>query len=265
MTSQQRRLLVLSLLALPLLDLCASTAAEATTIRPPKDLGHLARMSRAVVLARASTHGVEDRGLPITITSFELDQSLGGRPVRSAFDVEVPGGELAETAAWSAGAPSAKEGRSYLLFLARSPRGRWRPQMLAYGLFEASDDKETLRPLDAATEIALQAADEAEPLTPFRTRPLLDHLQEVLAGAPWDRRRAGALPVVIDKLHTKPAACQFQADAGDGLPLRKFGYETGATMTIAHTTPGQTGIADGGVSAVQQGVAAWTNEPDAAR
>src|ERR1044072_8200262 len=134
MTSQQRRLLVLSLLALPLLDLCASTAAEATTIRPPKDLGHLARMSRAVVLARASTHWVEDRGLPITITSFELEQSLGGRPVRSAFDVGVPGGERPETAAWIAGAPSFKEGRSYLLFLARSPRGRWRPQMLAYGL-----------------------------------------------------------------------------------------------------------------------------------
>src|ERR1044072_3073507 len=77
MTSQQRRLLVLSLLPLPLLDLCASTAAEATTIRPPKDLGHLARMSRAVVLARASTHSVEDPGLPIPLTSLEPEPARG--------------------------------------------------------------------------------------------------------------------------------------------------------------------------------------------
>ncbi len=48
----------------------------------------------------------------------------------------------------------------------------------------------------------------------------------------------------------------------DNLPVRWFGYETGADATVWATTPGQPGIADGGVSAVQLGTAAWRNHPD---
>jgi hypothetical protein len=45
--------------------------------------------------------------------------------------------------------------------------------------------------------------------------------------------------------------------------MRWFGFETGdRTVTLVATTPGQNGIADGGVSAVQQGIAAWTDHSD---
>ena len=47
--------------------------------------------------------------------------------------------------------------------------------------------------------------------------------------------------------------------------MRWFGFETGTgAVSMWHTTPGQTGISDGGVTAVQQGAAAWTNDPNTA-
>jgi len=241
------------------LALLLAAPAAATSIRPPKDLGALARMCRAVVLARAAGDRVEDRGLPFTVTSFELLERVGGARTRFAFEVEVPGGALATTAAIVSGAPRFERGRNYLLFLARGPHGRWRPQMLAWGLLEEVDSSLLVALPESAH---LELLDGGEQPTVYRERELLAHLREVLAGAPWDPVRAGVEHgSVVAKLHTKPAACQFQTHS-DGLPLRNFGYETGATMSIQHTTPGQSGIADGGVAAVQQGVAAWTNHPD---
>jgi hypothetical protein len=133
--------------------------------------------------------------------------------------------------------------------------------MLAYGVLEEVADKGLLRPLQATRQIDLLGA--AEEPAVYRKAELIAHLREVIAGAPWDRRKVVAPEATLaEKLHTKPGACVFQTDQVDGRPLRKFGYETTATMSIVHTTPGQTGIADGGVSAVQQGVAAWTNHAD---
>jgi hypothetical protein len=241
--------------------------AAATTIAPPRNLGELARMSRAVVLARASTSWVEDRGLPVTLTAFELVEPVGGARTRAVFVVECPGGTLADRAVVITGSPRFEEGRNYLLFLARGPGQRWRPQMMAYGLLEEVPVEEVpvesvllLRPLAEADEIVLQGTGEA-PETYYERR-LVTHLREVLGGAPWDRAKVLAPGRLAAKSHTKPPLCEFQRDPGDGLPLRNFGYETGGSMSIAHTTPGQVGIADGGVSAVQQGVAAWTNHPD---
>ncbi len=247
------------------LAILLAVPAAATTIKPPKDLGELARMCRAVVLARAVDQRVEDRGLPFTITSFELVERVGGAKTRFAFEVEVPGGELETKGAVIAGAPRFESGRNYLLFLARSPRGGWRPQMLGWGLLEEVGDG-ILKSVPESAEIELLHDDgersTVERPAVYRERELLAHLREVLAGAPWDAARAGLLrdivrdDAIVAKVHTKPAVCQLQTHS-DGLPIRKFGYETGSTMSIAHTTPGQTGIADGGV-------AAWTNHADSA-
>jgi len=252
-------------LQVPLLfaaGMAASLVASATTIVPPRNLGQLARMSRSVALARASHSWVEDRGLPVTVTAFELVQPVGGASTQAVFLVEVPGGALEERAAWIAGAPRFSPGKAYLLFLVRAANGRWRPPMLAYGLLEEVPRSGLLRPLPEGDEIELLGAVE-ERVESYDEAALLRHIAAVMRGGHWDARNAGIVTRrTVDKLHTKPALCEFQRDPGDNRPLRKFGYETGATMSIVHTTPGQTGIADGGVSAVQQGVAAWANHPD---
>jgi hypothetical protein len=215
-----------------------------------------------VVLARAGDAWVEDRGLPFTITTFELVEAVGGRDTGAVFEVEVPGGRVRRRVAVVAGAPRFVAGRHYLLFLSGARHGRLRPQMMAYGLLEEAGEGKWLRPLPEARAIDLVG--EAEPVLVYRRDELVAHLREVTAGAPWRAAKVAApLQAIVDELHTKPAACELLRHA-DGLPQRRFGYETGGTMSIAHTTPGQIGIPDGGVAAVQEGVAAWTNHPESA-
>ncbi|HYH44159.1 MAG TPA: S-layer homology domain-containing protein [Thermoanaerobaculia bacterium] len=119
-----------------------------------------------------------------------------------------------------------------------------------------------------------------EPVGVYLRDALLPHLREAARGAAWDRRRVEASPVqeiaaltapatatsatAVDTATAPaslPAVCAFVQHT-DGRPVRWFGYETGTDVTIWATTPGQDGIADGGVSAVQQGAAAWRNHPD---
>src|SRR5581483_5925667 len=69
--------------------------------------------------------------------------------------------------------------------------------------------------------------------------------------------------VPLKAVQDSPQYCVFLTDGTDGLPMRWFGFETAATtVTLLATTPGQSGLPDGGVGAVQQGMAAWTNHPD---
>jgi hypothetical protein len=260
------------LLAATAACLAVATPLAATTIAPPANLGRLAQMSHSVVLARAADTRVEDRGLPVSVTTFEQVSMVGGRELPAVFEVEVPGGRIDEHhAAIVEGAPRFTDGHTYLMFLARAPRDRWRPQMLAYGLFEEVDGK-LLTPVPEAHALEILGK-RFEPPATYDERALVARLRAVLAGAPWDATRAGlvrgeeaaaaaAATLVGKAVAGAPAACVFQTDPNDNLPLRKFGYETGAAMSIAPTTPGQSGISDGGVSAVQQGTAAWTNHPD---
>jgi hypothetical protein len=271
----------------PLLLLAlAGHPALATTVSAPADLGELARMSEAVVFAQAiESYGEEGDTLPYTITRFLVVRQVAGREVAGVFETREPGGSVAGEArgAVVAGSPRFTPGQNYLLFLDATRDGRWRSKTLAYGLLEETADGERLRPLPQAHRVEVLPARPGrgvEPVGIYKKEALLQHLEEVKKGARWDRQRvlAAALDVsektgetaepsgftsVSAASHTAPPACEFLPDPGDDLPLRWFGFETGSrTATIVATTPGQTGIADGGVSAVQQGAAAWTNHPD---
>ena len=257
-----------------LLFLTTLVPAGATTVRPPADLGQLARISGAVVLAQAIESHVEPGDtLPVTVTRFLQVQQVAGRPTGALFEVAEPGGSLGKASAAVAGSPRYQDGREYLLFLDAAPAGRWRSKMLAYGLLEeVPGSGGLLRPLPEAARLETAARKSFEPVGVYRKADLLQHLSEVARGARWNRDRALAAPEVAGKalqtageaLYNAPQECVFLQDANDNLPIRWFGYETGATtVTVVPTTPGQTGITDGGMGAVQQGTAAWRNEPDA--
>ncbi|HEX2223116.1 MAG TPA: hypothetical protein VHN15_02795, partial [Thermoanaerobaculia bacterium] len=271
------------LLSLLLLVL-AGLPARATTISAPADLGELARMSEAVVFAQAiESYGEEGDTLPYTITRFLVVRQVAGREVAGVFETREPGGSVPGRArgAVVAGSPRFTPGQNYLLFLDATADGRWRSKTLAYGLLEETPDGERLRPLPQADRVEVLPARPGravEPVGVYKKEALLQHLGEVKKGARWERQRVLAASLdVSDKTaaepsgltsvsaasHNAPPACEFLPDPGDNLPLRWFGFENGTrTATIVATTPGQTGIADGGVSAVQQGAAAWTNHPD---
>lgn len=255
--------------------LFAASPGFGSTIAPPRDLGQLARLSRTVVLAESLGSRSELRGeRPVTITTFRTVQTVTGEKVGTSFDVETRGGVVGEIGSLVVGTPAFEEGGRYLLFLNRAPGGNWRPRMSSYGLLREEPGTGLLKPLPEAAQLHILPRGGIEAIGVYRTADLVRHLAAVGSGAPWHRAAAEATAAERQKLaltattdnsgiasagaplHAAPAACQF---INVGAPLRWFGFEAGGSTSIWHTTPGQTGIADGGVSAVQQGAAAWTN------
>jgi hypothetical protein len=253
----------------PLLALALPGALGASTVAPPRDLGELLRISAAVVLAEAgSSWGEPGPVAPYTATRFYALEQVAGRPVPATFEVWELGGEAGGTRVVLSGWPEFVPGRRYLLFLDFDQHGRWRPRMLAYGLLEESPDGRLLRPLPEMRDIGLMTAGRQtfEPVEVYRRDALLEHLRAVGRGAPWQRSAVlatgatGATGRDVETA-TPPAECVFLASSGT--PFRWFGFETAATTaTIFATTPGQTGIGDGGASAVEDGAAAWADHSD---
>ncbi|HEX3554171.1 MAG TPA: S-layer homology domain-containing protein [Thermoanaerobaculia bacterium] len=262
------------ILIAPLLLLIPLRPLAATSVRPPANLGQLVRISEAVVLAQAVESWVEAGDtIPYTVTRFQQLEQVAGRPTGSLFELREPGGSLGRIGVAVAGAPRFTPGHNYLLFLDRAPDGRWRSRMMAYGLLEEAAGGSRLRPLAAAADLeVLTPTKSFEPVGVYGKRALLDHLRAVARGARWDRRRAAAQPLAAgaapliakDTGAGGPPDCVYLDDGtANHVPLRWFGYEDGSTTaTVLPTTPGQVGIADGGVAAVQEGTAAWRNAPN---
>jgi hypothetical protein len=253
-------------------SLVANLPAGATTVAPPANLGHLARISDAVVYAAAIESHVEESGdLPTTVTRFQLLRPVAGVDTGALFEVQEPGGRGEHRAAAVAGAPRFETDRNYLLFLDRAPDNRWQARMMAYGILVEGPGGDLLAPLPEAARIEVITGKSYEPVGLYRKELLLGHLRDVARGAAWNRRQVEApqlqtkdtAAAIAGAAYTAPANCVFIDDNTDGLPIRWFGYENNSTTsTVMATTPGQTGIADGGVAAVQAGTGAWTNHPD---
>ena len=261
---------LISIASLLLVLAWSAPPAGATSVLPPANLGQLARSSAAVVFAQAVESWVEaGETIPMTVTRFQQLRQVAGSPTGFLFEVREPGGDLEGIGAAVPGSPRFKAGHNYLLFLDRDAADRWRSKTMAYGLLEEEPGRGLLRPLPEAGRVEVVTRRSFEPVEVYGREALLDHLSEVARGASWDRRRAAAqpLPLASEEMQTAavagaPANCAFIQDGGDGRPIRWFGYEDGSTTaTVVPTTPGQTGIADGGISAVQQGAAAWRTAP----
>lgn len=244
--------------------LLSAGAARAATVAPPADLGELARVSTAIVLAEAQASTslaptAVASPLPHTVTRFRTVEWVGGARVGEEFEVVEPGGEIDGRVAVIGGAPRYQAGRTYLLFLDLRDDGYWRSRMLAYGLLVEEEATGLLEPLPEAGWIEPVSDAPFEPVEAYEREALLDHLRAVLAGQPWNRVRAGAVPALSPEALTQlvPPGCQY-ITWEDGHPFRWFDWESGAAPArIRPTTPGQVGIGDGGVSAVRQGVRAW--------
>src|SRR5215213_8799253 len=259
--------LVLTIFAAPVL---------ASTIAPPFNLGEIARISRTVVLAEATGSRAELKGqTPYTYTTFRVVREVAGEKLGTSFTLETRGGVVGEVGYKVPGTPVFTKGDRYLLFLDRS-EGSWRLKMSSYGVLRETPGG-LLAPVPEAAELDVLPRGGVEEIGVYREAALLPHLAAVKAGSPWHRQAAevtaeemvasaaGAaeksaeVGVAGEALHAKPAACQFIAAPNDTNPLRWFGFETGGSVSVFHTTPGQVGISDGGVAAVQEATAAWTN------
>lgn len=265
----------LPILLFSLVVLTVAVSAAASTIAPPSNLGELARVSRTVVLAEAvASEGVLRGKVPYTLTTFEVAQQVAGAPVRARIVVETPGGEVGEVGFAVAGAPRFEKGERYLLFLDPAnpaDNGNWRLKMMSYGLLREEKGSGLMRPVPEAAELDVIARREVEAVGVYREADLLPHLAATAAGAPWHAEAVAATPeaaagpvatkAAAAGLYQQPDNCSFLTNA-DGTPYRWFDFEITGSTSLWHTTPGQVGISDGGVSAVQGAVAAWTDDPN---
>lgn len=255
----------------------------ASTIAPPYNLGEIARISQAVVLAEALGSRSELRGeIPYTVTAFRPVERVAGERLGRTLAVETKGGVVGDLGYVVPGTPEFAKGGRYLLFLDRAPNGNWRLKMSSYGVLREVPGTGLLKPVPEASRLEVLPRPGIEGIGVYREKDLLPHLAAVHGGAPWHRQAAEATRADLERLavaerraspelkagsqgalagaalHTAPAACRFIPAPIDGNPLRWFGFETGGSVSVWHTTPGQAGIADGGVGAVQEGAAAWT-------
>jgi hypothetical protein len=267
----------LPLVAAALALLIAASPGLASVLAPPPNLGDLARVSRTIVFAEALGQRTELVGeTPYTVTSFKLLQQVAGEAAGNTFEVRVAGGLAEGIGMVVSGAPVFERGGRYLLFLNSVATGGWQPRMLSYGILR--EEGGVMRPIPQASELTLVPRPGVEPVGQYRKEALIQHLAAVANGAsPW-HGAAVAAPTsskavqgeslsstsdsaVVGAPFTAPAACRFVRHT-DGIPLRWFGFESGASAPVWHTTPGQEGIADGGVSAVQAAVAAWVDHKE---
>ena len=117
-------------LCLVLLAGLSTLTVHGSTIVPPRDLGELANMSQAVLLARAGiSTSITRGGLIFTETTFEVVEVVRGTLQQNeSISVETYGG-VVDGIGWAvAGNPVFAEDTVYLLFLNR--RGRSASTML---------------------------------------------------------------------------------------------------------------------------------------
>lgn len=262
--------------------LIAAVTGFASTIAPPYNLGEIARISQTVVLAEALGSRSELRGqIPYTVTTFRAVENVAGEKLGTTLAVETKGGVVGEIGYASPGTPAFAKGGRYLLFLDQAPNGNWRLKMSSYGVLREVPGTGLLKPVPEAAQLDVLPRAGVEGIGVYREKDLLPQLAAVRAGSPWHRQASEATSADLDRLAMAernfvlksdsnlsiagaaltnvPTGCQFIATPIDGLPLRIFGFENGEALSIWHTTPGQVGISDGGVSAVQEAAAAWTN------
>lgn len=181
-----------------LLALClhVSLSLSATIIIPYRDLGEMTHVAEAVVLVR-----MIDR---IERTSGQIFQPVQRLEVIRSVKGPLLPGESWDLPALGVRGPDwvqilpddveLEEGVAYLLFLSRYRHG-WRPLLFTYALFEevATADRMLLVPLQAGLSVPqMQRPDGVtpEPLLVYDRDLLLDHLEEVVVGAPWDKDAA---------------------------------------------------------------------------
>ena len=212
----------------------SAATARATSIVPPENLGELARLSEAVVLAQAGSSRVSVRGsLLFTLTSFRILEPVSGPLEREdRITVEAPGGEL-EGIAWVVpGSPRFTPGGAYLLFLDERPTGEWMPKTMAYGLLRriaGRDGSALLTPLPEQADVQPFVREDGilpEPVETYVEAALLSHLRAVAAG--WQEWRARAVLARSEQVPMEayaqaiPAGCAFLSSGGTRFRWRVF-------------------------------------------
>lgn len=249
----------------------------ATTFVVPTDT-ELIEKSDAIVVGTIEGSYVERDGSEIrTVYEMRISRSVKGAAARPGQILRFvsPGGELADEAVVVAGAAHFRQGQRAVLFLIFE-EGRWHPTDMTLGrfLFATSTAGERLlvREVDDAAVFDREGRPHREPVR--REERFIRFIEERVAGRrPADDYSVEAATV---SLAEEPVDQRFALSSNAAVyPPRTYtdnvnggsGYMPARWPNIAAGVPFHkkadqniSGAPDGGVGAIQSGLAAWTNE-----
>lgn len=254
------------------LALTFGVVARATSFIVPDDT-ELVEKSRAIIIGNVERAHVQGRGTEIvTIYEIRVERALKGLPRASdLLQVASPGGVIGNRGLLVPSSPHFSAGEHVLLFLDHESDGQWRTTDLTLGKFRfaTSTRGDRLLVRDAEDIAGWDRDGEEHQEMLRREEGFLRFIEERVRG----RQPQGdylvhssevTLPPKIteaslDVIVNAPFPGATYTDWVSSRPIRWPDISAGVTF---HKRVDQniSGAADGGVSVIQSGLAAWTNE-----
>jgi hypothetical protein len=241
---------------LALLPLLAASV-EAATFLVPADRDLVAGAKAIVVATAGDSAGRRaPRGWIETVTALRVDEVIKG-PIAAGETIRVVelGGVVGSIHYAVAGSPAYQRGERVLLFLDTNDRGEWVSKAMAIGKFSARGDLLVRAPLCGWDY------DGTAHVEPSRSREkFLQFVRDVVRGAAAKEdyvvTSVGASAVNAEEV--KPSSyCLMWNGAQGNLGMRWSSFPSPVVYYSHGTQPNAT---NGGLTALQRGLIAWTND-----
>jgi hypothetical protein len=246
--------------------LVLAATAHAATFLVPSDRA-LVTSSKAIVVATAgeSQSRWSPGGWIETVTELRVEEAIKGSIVAGqTIRVTELGGVVGTIGYVVAGSPRYATGQRVLLFLETNTRGEWVAKNMAVGKFDRAEDLRGRRLLVRDNEeIVGWEEDGATHREPMRFEDaFLGFVRATAQGNEASDDYIVRDPAPLRRLVAEATAqaappSTYLLPGGGGLGIRWPRFPT-AVVFLSHGT--QPGAANGGLTSLQRGLAAWTND-----
>jgi hypothetical protein len=258
--------------------LIASTAT-ATSFIVPEDAELVAKTTAIAIGTVEGSYVQETDGMIETVYEVRVERALKGVPRRvELLRVISPGGVIGDRGVLVAGAPHFAQGDRVLLFLTPD-KGSWRTTDLTLGAFHfvTSTTGERLLVRDLEDVVGWDHRGQVHHEKVRREDGFLQFIEERVLGRTAQVRSEDYLVEASAVTLPAPPKVQGRFDLQVNAPFSGATYTSwvsGQPTRWPNMAAGVTfrkradqnisGVADGGVSVIQNGLAAWNNEPGSA-
>jgi len=246
---------------LAVLILLAAMPAGAATFLVPEDRALVDASTAVVVGTAGESHGrFAPGGWIETVTTLHVDEAIKGSVADTIYVVEL-GGSVGNVGYLVAGAPRYAAGERVLLFLETNDRGEWVAKNMAVGKFAFRRDDGGRRVLQR-DDVCGWNYDGTPYREPLRAEEaFLDYVRETARGHAVSADYF--LPAVRAAMTVAPDAAPAVASylLQDSGPSGTHGIRWASFPSVVFVSHGtQPGALNGGLTAIQRGLAAWTND-----
>jgi hypothetical protein len=252
---------------LVVLILLAAMPAGAATFLVPEDRALVDAAPAIVVATAGESHGrFAPGGWIETVTTLHVDELVKGSLASDTIDVVELGGSVGNVGYLVAGAPRYAAGERVLLFLETNDRGDWVAKNMAVGKFTFRRDDAGRRVLqrDDVCGWNYDGTPYREPLRAEGT--FLDFVRETARGHAANADyflpalRTAATAVAAPNAAPAVSTYLLQDSGASGTHGIRWASFPSGVVFLSHGT--QPGALNGGLTAIQRGLAAWTNDPN---